>query len=76
MKWLYEKQRMKDKIKKISGLRFTFLSLFHLVLLTSTHLGKHFSIGIGMGSLEIAVAIMACAIIFWLWINFGGGRKP
>jgi hypothetical protein len=54
MKWLYEKQRMKDKIKKISGLRFTFLSLFHLVLLSSTHLGKHFSVGIGMGSLEIA----------------------
>jgi len=28
-----------------------------------------------MGS-EIAVAIIACAVIFWIWINYGGGRKP
>jgi len=29
-----------------------------------------------MGGLDIAIALIACAVIFWLWINFGGGRKP
>jgi hypothetical protein len=29
-----------------------------------------------MGSLDIAIAVIACVVIFWLWINYGGGRKP
>ena len=29
-----------------------------------------------LGALDIVVAIIACAVIFWLWINYGGGRRP
>ena len=29
-----------------------------------------------MGSLDIVVAIIVCAVVFWIWINYGGGRRP
>ncbi len=26
-----------------------------------------------LGNLDIIIAIIACAVVFWLWINYGGG---
>jgi hypothetical protein len=27
-------------------------------------------------STYIAVALVVCVVVFWVWINYGGGRRP
>ena len=54
MKWLYKRQYMKNLDKRIYGHRITLLSIFHFLFLNSSHRGEHISLGIGIGSIELA----------------------
>jgi hypothetical protein len=55
MKWLYNRQYMKNDDKGINGHRITLLSLFHFAILFSSHKGEHISFGFGIGPLELAL---------------------
>ncbi len=55
MKWLYNRQYMKNDGKGINGHRITLLSIFHFAILFSSHKGEHLSFGFGIGPLELAL---------------------
>ncbi len=57
MKWLYNRQYMKNDDKIINGNKITLLSVFHFISLYSTHKGQHFSLGFGIGPFEIAIQL-------------------
>ena len=67
MNWLLAIEEMPRTDNGISGIKFSFLKLFHLTLMLSDHRGDHMSTGFGFGPLEVSVQ-------FSIWYNKKGEK--